>query len=288
MKEFGKVVENALMKDYTTYKLSGKINKVVYPENLEKLKSLLRYLKEKNIKYMVIGNGSNLIFSCDYDGVLIKLDKFNIIEINDNIVKVGAGYSLIKLAMKTAREGLSGLEFASGIPGTIGGAIYMNAGAYNSSMSDVVESVLVLDNNLEIKKLSLEDMNFSYRNSILKNNNYICLEATLKLKKGKEEEILELIKNRKKRRLRTQPLEYPSAGSVFRNPPGDFAGRLIEEAGLKGININDAEVSEKHANFIINKGKASGKDVKVLILKVQKIIKEKYNVELLVEQEFVE
>ncbi len=286
--EYGKVVENALIADYTTYKLSGKINKVVYPESLEKLKSLIKYLKEKNIKFMVIGNGSNLIFINNYDGVLIKLDKFNKIEINDNKVLVGAGYSLIKLAMKTAREGLSGLEFASGIPGTIGGAIYMNAGAYNSSMSDVVESVLILDDNLEVKKLSLKDMDFSYRNSILKKSNYICLGATLKLEKGNEEEILELIKDRKKRRLRTQPLEYPSAGSVFRNPDGDFAGRLIEEAGLKGININGAEVSTKHANFIINKGRASGKDVKELIIKVQKIIKEKYNVELIIEQEFVE
>ena len=288
MNEYGKVVENALIADYTTYKLSGKINKVVYPENLEKLKFLIKYLKENRIKHMVIGNGSNLIFTKNYDGVLIKLDKFNKVEINENIVKVGAGYSLIKLAMKTAREGLSGLEFASGIPGTIGGAIYMNAGAYNCSMSDVVESVLVLDDNLKVKKLFLEDLDFSYRSSILKNNNYICLEATLNLKKAKEEEILELIKNRKKRRLITQPLEYPSGGSVFRNPDGDFAGRLIEEAGLKGININGAEVSNKHANFIINKGTASGKDVKELILKVQRIIREKYDVELIIEQEFVE
>ena len=288
MNEYGKVVENALIADYTTYKLSGKINKVVYPENLEKLKFLIKYLKENRIKHMVIGNGSNLIFTKNYDGVLIKLDKFNKVEINENIVKVGAGYSLIKLAMKTAREGLSGLEFASGIPGTIGGAIYMNAGAYNCSMSDVVESVLVLDDNLEVKKLFLEDLDFSYRSSILKNNNYICLEATLNLKKAKEEKILELIKNRKKRRLITQPLEYPSGGSVFRNPDGDFAGRLIEEAGLKGININGAEVSNKHANFIINKGTASGKDVKELILKVQRIIREKYDVELIIEQEFVE
>ena len=288
MKEYGKVIENALISDYTTYKLSGKINKVVYPDSLDKLKDLIRYLKDNKIKYMIVGNGSNLVFLGDYDGVIIKLDKFNGLNIDKNIVKVGAGYSLIKLSMTTAREGLSGLEFASGIPGTIGGAIYMNAGAYNASISDVVDSVTVLDDNLDIRKLSFEELLFGYRNSVLREKDYICLEATLKLRKGKEEEILELIKNRKHRRLKSQPLEYPSAGSVFRNPEGDYAGRLIEEVGLKGMNINGAEVSNKHANFIINKGGASGEDIQKLIILVKKTVKERYGIELREEQEFVE
>jgi len=285
---FGKVIDDALIKDYTTYKLAGKINKVVYPKDIASLIELIKYLKKENIKYMVIGNGSNLIFTKDYDGVIIKLDNFNEIEINDNIITVGAGYNLIKLAMKTAKLGLSGLEFASGIPATIGGAIYMNAGAYKREMADVVSEVLIIDDKLVLKKLMKKDLKFSYRSSIFKEKNYICISAILKLSHGNKKEILDVINKRKKRRLDTQPLDYPSAGSVFRNPLDDYAGRLIEDAGLKGFSIGDAFVSKKHANFIINKGTAKGEDVKKLIMFVKKEIKEKYDIELLVEQEIIE
>lgn len=285
---FGKVIDDASIKDYTTYKLSGMLKKVVYPNNIEDLLGLLKYLREEKIKYKVIGNGSNLIFLGDYDGVVIKLDNFNAIEINENIVTVGSGYSLIKLSMKTAKLGLSGLEFASGIPGTIGGSIYMNAGAYKKSMSDVVKEVLVIDENLKIKKLSLSDLKFGYRDSILKKKKYICISVTLELTYDDKDNILELIKKRKQRRLDTQPLNYPSAGSVFRNPDNDFAGRLIEEANLKGLSIGGAMVSEKHANFIVNKGNASGKDVKELITLVKDKVEDKYGIKLILEQEIVE
>ena len=288
IKSYGTVYENALIRDYTTYKLEGKIKKVISPDNLEDLVNLLTHLKKNKVKNQVIGNGSNLIFLKNYDGIIIKLDKFNDLEIDDNIITVGAGYSLIKLALKTAKLGLSGLEFASGIPGTIGGAIYMNAGAYKKSMSDIVTEILVIDDNLKLKTINAKDLRFKYRHSLLKEKNYICLSATMKLEKEKPEKILAIIKDRKERRKQTQPLNYPSAGSVFRNPKDDFAGRLIEELGLKGYKIGDAMISKKHANFIVNTNKAKGKDVKKLIELVQKEAKEKYNIDLILEQEYVE
>ncbi|MBQ9318623.1 MAG: UDP-N-acetylmuramate dehydrogenase [Bacilli bacterium] len=285
----GEVVENARLKDYTTYKLEGNINCVVSPDDVNGLIKLLKYLKKNGIKYKIIGNGSNLIFNSYYDGVLIKLDSFQNLEIVGNRIVVGAGYSLMKLAFRVSRQGLSGLEFATGIPGTVGGAVFMNAGAYKSDMGYVVSSVKVLNPNLEIEILENRELDFHYRTSFLqKNPDYICLEATIFLNKGNTEEIVEIINDRKQRRLETQPLEYPSAGSVFRNPENDYAGRLIESIGYKGKNVGDAMVSEKHANFIINTGHAKGEDIKKLINDIKDKVKEEYNIELKVEQEFVE
>ena len=285
-----KILENESLKKYTSFKLDGKISIVAYPENIDSLINLLKYLKENNIKYKIIGNGSNLVFICEkYDGVLIKLDFLDNLQINDTVVKVGAGYSLIKLASKVAKENLSGLEFASGIPGTVGGAVFMNAGAYKSDMGYIVSEIKVLTPTFEIKTLYNKELNFHYRTSFLqKNPGYICLEATIVLKHGRKNDIEDLMEERKKRRLMTQPLDYPSAGSVFRNPEGDFAGRLIEGIGLKNKNIGDAYISDKHANFIINKGNAKGIDVKNLIEEVKKQVKKEYGIELKAEQEFVE
>lgn len=288
IEKYGLVKENEPIKKHTTYKLKGKIAKIVYPKDKQNLIKLIKYLKKNNIKHKIIGNGSNLIFTKDYNGVIIKLNNLNSLKIKNNIIKVEAGYSLTKLSLQTAKLSLSGLEFASGIPATIGGAIYMNAGAYNKDMASIIKEVLVLDENLNLKTLTKKDLNFNYRSSILKEKNYICLEATLELTPKPKEEILKLIKDRKERRIKTQPLNYPSAGSVFRNPKNDFAARLIEEAGLKGKNINDAKVSEKHANFIINSGNASGEDIKKLINYIQNKIKEKYDIELILEQEIIE
>lgn len=286
----GKVIENVLMKDYTTYKVGGKVICVCIPDDENSLINLLKYLKDKNIKYKILGNGSNVIFNdSGYDGVIIKLDNFNNLTISGNKIIVGAGYMLNKLALRVSRLGLSGLEFAAGIPGTIGGAIFMNAGAYKSDMGYIVESVKVLTPNFEIKKLTNKDLDFHYRTSFLqKNKDYICLEATLVLSYGNTEEIMNLITERKNRRLETQPLEYPSAGSVFRNPEDNFAGKLIEDIGYKGKMIGGAKVSEKHANFIINTGNATGEDVKKLIMKIKSEVKNKYNIDLKIEQEFVE
>ena len=286
----GKVIENAIMKDYTTYKVGGKVICIVLPEDEYSLIKLLNYIKSNKIKYKIIGNGSNVIFNDEgYNGVIIKLDNFDYLNIINNKIIVGAGYKLNKLALRVSRLGLTGMEFATGIPGTVGGAVYMNAGAYKTDMGYILTSIKVITPNLEIKTLYNKDLDFHYRTSFLqKNKDYICIEATLSLMKGNSEEIMELIEERKKRRIETQPLEYPSAGSVFRNPEGDFAGRLIEEIGYKGKSIGDAKVSEKHANFIINNGKATGEDIKKLIIEIQEKIKEKYNIELKVEQEFVE
>ena len=284
----GEVLSNINLKDYTTYKLEGTGYCLVIPDDINGLIKLLKYLREKEIKYKILGNGSNLIFESDYDGVLIKLDSFQNLNIVGTRITVGAGYSLMKLALRVSRMGLTGLEFATGIPGTIGGAVYMNAGAYKSDMGYVVSSIKVLNPNLEVEILENKELEFHYRTSFLqKNPDYICLEATLYLKKGNPEEIMEVINDRKVRRIESQPLEYPSAGSVFRNPEGDFAGRLIENIGYKGKSIGDAKVSEKHANFIINTGHAKGEDIKKLIMEIKDKIKKEYNIDLKVEQEFV-
>lgn len=285
----GKVIADADLKEYTTYQSNGIADAIVFPETIDMLKKLLLFLREHKVKHKVIGNGSNLVFSSHYHGVLIKLSEFHSLDIKDTRVTVGAGYSLIKLALKVSRMGLSGLEFATGIPGTIGGAIFMNAGAYKSDMGYIVKTVTLLTPELEIQTMSNQDMNFHYRTSFLQAHpEYICLEVELDLIKKDAEEIMEIIKDRKKRRLETQPLEYPSAGSVFRNPEGDFAGRLIEEISYKGKNIGGAEVSTKHANFIINKDNASGDDIKKLILEIRDKVKEVTGIELKIEQEFVE
>lgn len=285
----GKVLEKVNMKNNTTYRAGGIAEYMVLPNDKECLIKLLRYLKENNIKHMIVGNCSNLVFSDNnYDGVLIRLDKFDKFSVKDTIVKAEAGCGLISIAYKTADLGLSGLEFATGIPGTIGGAIYMNAGAYKSDMGYIVSEVEVLTPELEIKTIYNKDLDFHYRSSFLqRNKGYICLEATMVLTKGDKKIIKELIKERRKKRLMTQPLDFPSAGSVFRNPPDDFAGRLIEDCNLKGYKIGGAVVSEKHANFIVNSGNATGKDIHDLILYVKNEVLKKHKIELMVEQEFV-
>ena len=286
----GKIIEKPIMKDYTTYKVGGEAICIVLPDDEIGLINLLELLREKNIKYKILGNGSNVIFNnSGFDGVIIKLDNFNSLNIIKNKVIVGAGYKLNKLALRVSRLGFTGMEFATGIPGTVGGAVYMNAGAYKTDMGYVLNSIRVLTPDLEIKTMTNKELDFHYRTSFLqKNKDYICLEATISLIKGNLDEIMDIIEERKKRRIETQPLEYPSAGSVFRNPEGDFAGRLIEELGYKGKSKGGAKVSEKHANFIINNGNATGEDIKSLINEIKDKVKEKYNIELKVEQEFVE
>ena len=288
-KKIGKYLENVSMSKYTTYRVGGKAALFVFPENVLKLIDLIKLLRENNINYKVIGNGSNLIFSDkEYEGVIIKLDRFNHLKINDTIINVGAGYNLMKLAYEVSRMGLSGLEFATGIPGTVGGSVFMNAGAYKSDMGYIVSSVRVLTPDLKIKELFNIDLDFHYRTSFLqKNPDYICLDVNIVLKHANKKEIMAVIENRKQKRLLSQPLEFPSAGSVFRNPPDDFAGRLIEECNLKGYQKGGALVSPKHANFIVNIDNATADDVRDLILEVKETVKEKQGVDLMIEQEFV-
>jgi len=285
----GKYIENASLKEYTTYKVGGKARFIVFPKNTTKLIELLKYLRQENILNMILGFGSNVLFSDqNYDGVIIKLDELNEIEIEGTKVRAGAGASLMRVASLCIRRGLTGLEFATGIPGSIGGAIYMNAGAYKSDMGYIVKEVKVLTKDLKVITMVNKEMDFHYRSSFLqKNKDYICLEATMKLQKGNREVMEELVKERKKRRLDSQPLEFPSAGSVFRNPEGDFAGRLIEELGFKGLAKGGAQISPKHANFIVNVKNAKAKDIKELIGFIKEQVYEKYHIHLKVEQEFI-
>ena len=285
----GRIEENISLKKYTTYKVGGKSRCVVYHKNVDKLVKLIKLLNQNDIKYKIIGNGSNLLFSDkDYDGILIKLVDFDDIEINDNRIKVGAGYSLMKLSRIAMKNSLTGLEFAAGIPGTVGGAVFMNAGAYKSDMGYIVKSVKVLTPDYRIIELENRELDFHYRTSYLKKHpKYICLEAVIKLEHGSRSAIENLMKERLKRRMSSQPLNYPSAGSVFRNPKDMFAGELIENLGLKGMKHNGAMISDKHANFIVNTGNAKSEDIKYLIDYAYTKVKEKYNVEMVVEQEFV-
>lgn len=285
-----KIYENVSISKYTTYRVGGICRVLAYPADVSELIKLLKLLKSRNVKYKILGNGSNLLFSDkEYDGFLIKLNSFDTLTFfGNNKVKVGAGYSLIKLSLMAAKKGLTGLEFASGIPGTVGGAVFMNAGAYKSDMGYVVETVKVLTPNLEIINLENKEMNFHYRSSFLQTHrDYVCLEVILKLNVGKREAIEDVIRERRERRVASQPLEYPSAGSVFRNPEGGFAGQLIEESGLKGMTKGGAMISDKHANFVINYKDATSSDIKYLIDLAHDTVLEKYNVDMKIEQEFV-
>ena len=281
---------NESLKLHTTFKVGGTCKYYITPKDIDELISLLKYLKENNIKYMILGNGSNTVFSSkEYDGVIINLGNLNEMNITDNKIYVEAGYQLIKLSMDALNNSLSGLEFAAGIPGNVGGAIFMNAGAYKSDMSNLIKTVTFLDENYELKTLNNTELNFSYRKSLFQEHpEYIIISTVLELEEGIEEEIKDLMDRRKERRISSQPLEYPSAGSVFRNPSEDvFAGKLIEDLGLKGYKIGGAKISEKHANFIINDGDASGEDIKALIDLIKSKVKEKYNIDLHVEQRFI-
>lgn len=282
-------VEHEELVKHTTYKIGGQCDFFALPSSIESLVNLLKYLKDNNIRYKVLGNGSNVIVSSKrYEGVIVSLSKLNNVVIEDDIVKVEAGYPLIKLSNYCANNGLGGLEFASGIPAQVGGAIYMNAGAYKSDMSEVLIDVTYIDEELNIVTKKKEELDFSYRHSIFQEKDYIVVGCSIKLYKADRHEILTLMNNRRQRRIESQPLEYPSAGSVFRNPSEDiFSGKLIEDLGLKGFSIGGAKVSEKHANFIVNFNNATSDDVVKLIEYIKEKVKEKYNIELKVEQEFV-
>lgn len=286
--KIGKIMDNVPLKNLTSYKLSGIASKVIFPSNVPELIELMKYIRKNHLKYKVIGSGSNLIFDGDYNGILIKLDKLDHLTIKNCEITVEAGYLLKKLALKACRLGLTGLEFATGIPGTVGGACSNNSGAYNSDMGYIVKSLKVLTPSLEIKIMENNELDYHYRTSFFeKNPEYIILEANIQLKKGNKQEILEIVEDRKKRRIASQPLEYPSAGSVFRNPTNNYAGKLIEDIGYKGKQKNDAMVSEKHANFIINKGNASGRDIIELINEIKEKVKQTYDIDLYLEQEIV-
>lgn len=280
--------ENVNLKKYNTYHIESYANYLVYPKDIEELIELLKYLKENEIKYLILGNGSNVILARKYFDVVIKLDNLNKITINDNVVVAEAGVSLIKLANLCMKNNLDGLSFAGGIPGTLGASVSMNAGAYKEDIGSIIKEVKVITPTLEIKVLTKEELDYSYRNSFLKQHkDYICIEATLVMKYKDKKEIKNIMNDRRKRRIASQPLDKPSAGSVFRNPEGMSAGKLIEDAGLKGYIHNGAMVSDKHANFIINRGTATYEDIIMLIDYITERIKILYDIDLILEQEII-
>ncbi len=282
------VKEDVDLKDYNTFRLESKCMAMVFPDNFEGLLETIEILKKHKTSYFVIGNGSNIILPEYYDGVIINLSNFNKYEIKDNILTADCGCMLNNLASKVTNLGYAGLDFATGIPGTIGGSIYGNAGCFGSSMSNIVESVTIFDGK-KVKVLNNSDMKFGYRTSLLKDskNKWIILSCTIKLSKGNKDELKALVLERTNKRIATQDLTHPSNGSMFRNPEGYAAGKLIDDLGLKGYKIGDAMVSNIHANFIINDGNATSEDIIKLVDKIKSEVKKNYNIDLVLEQEII-
>lgn len=277
------VQTDAPMSKYTSFKAGGNASVLITPDSLDTLKQTVRFCRENNVKMFVIGNGSNLLVTDKgFDGAIIKIgSSLSSIElVDDCTVKCEAGASMKALCMFALENSLSGLEFAYGIPGTLGGAVYMNAGAYGGEMKDVLESCSHIDNKGAFGTLPKEELNLSYRRSAYTDNGFVITSAILKLKKGVKEDIKAAMDDKLMRRRSKQPLEYPSAGSTFKRPEGYFAGALIEESGLKGYSVGGAQVSEKHAGFVINKGGATASDIISLIKHIQNTVFEKCSVSL--------
>lgn len=271
----------------TTLRIGGIARYVIYPENILSLQAVIAKLKEYSIPYKVIGKGSNLLCSDDtYEGAIIRLDRhLNDAYFDGETLVAESGCSIIALSYEAMKNSLSGLEFASGIPGTVGGVTFMNAGAYKSSMSEVIDSVSVYRDG-KIEWISNEDCEFSYRTSVFqKHPDWLIVAVKMKLQTADQKEIRELMDSRRERRMASQPLDKPSAGSVFRNPDSVPAWKLIEGIGYRGKSIGDAKISEKHVNFIINNGNASAKDFDALVKDVQKAVKDKYDIDLFMEVE---
>ncbi len=273
---------NEPMSRHTTFRTGGPACLFLRPENQEQLKKVMDLVRRLGIEYFVLGNGSNLLVSDEgYDGVIISLSKFNKVELKgSNQIYVEAGAMNSTIASFARDNSLTGFEFAAGIPGTIGGAMIMNAGAYGGEMAQVVTEVTVLSPEGEIMVLDNNTMEFGYRTSAIKNKGFIVLSVLLTLKRGKEEEITAQMRELAEKRRDKQPLEYPSAGSTFKRPEGYFAGKLIEDAGLRGFSVGDAQVSEKHCGFVVNKGNATSSEIYDLIKHVQKTVYDKFNVKL--------
>lgn len=278
------ILKNEPMSKHTSFKIGGNAEYFIKVKTIQNLKEILVLANENNIPITIIGNGTNLLVKQGgIKGFVLKLElnEFKIKRsAKDILITVEAGMSLAALSTIALKEEITGLEFLSGIPGTIGGAIRMNAGAYGTEMKDIVIKTKVMSYDGKIRNLNLEEQKFSYRNSVFSNNEFIILETTLKLKKGKKNEIESKIKEYSLSRKETQPFEYPSAGSTFKRIDEIATAKLIDDCGLKGFNVGDAEVSRKHAGFIVNKGNATANDVLELAQIVKDKVKEKFNVDI--------
>ena len=270
------------MSRHTTFRVGGPADFFVTPKAKEEVRDVVRICKEAGMPYYIIGNGSNLLVSdAGYRGVIIQIYKeMNEVKVEGDLVKAQAGALLSGIAAKALGAELSGFEFASGIPGTIGGACVMNAGAYGGEMKDVLESVTVLTGEGKIIELGRNELELGYRTSVIAKKGYIVLGAVLKLERGDGEKIKTYMDELKEKRVTKQPLEYPSAGSTFKRPEGYFAGKLIEDAGLRGFQVGGAQVSEKHCGFVINRDHATAADIMELMRQVQIRVKENSGVDL--------
>ncbi len=272
------VRENEPMSRHTTFKIGGEADLYLIPADVEALTNLCRMLNETEVKRFFLGNGSNVVFGDGgYRGAVVSLLSLDSISVNGEQITAGAGLPLIAVCKKARDEALSGMEFAYGIPGTVGGAVYMNAGAYDGDISKILTESTYLDPaDLTVHTIPAAEHNFAYRDSVYQKNGYIILSAKFALNRGNQAEIAEKMNGFMQRRIEKQPLEYPSAGSAFRRYPGHYTGQMIEECGLKGYTVGGVQVSEKHAGFIINRGGATAEDLDKLIAIIKDKVYEKF------------
>ena len=269
------------LSEYVNFKVGGPADILLIPNSKEQVIKSIKICKENNIPFYLIGNGSNiLVRDGGFRGVVLSLKNVKNIYVDGEKIEAECGVMLKEVSDKAIENSLTGFEFACGIPGTIGGAVFMNAGAYDGEISKVIESAEVIDENCNIIRLSREELDFGYRSSLVMKKGYTVLSAVFKLEKGQVKTIKELIEDLTNKRESKQPIEYPSAGSTFKRPTGYFAGKLIQDAGLKGYSIGGAAVSEKHSGFVINKGNATAKDITDLIKHIQDEVKKQFGVDL--------
>lgn len=290
-REFGsdRVLLEESMKRHTTFRIGGPAEVFVMPGNLEEVQRILEICRTEDLPYFILGNGSNLLVSDKgYQGVVVQLYRnFGQIRVEDSRIHAQAGALLSGIAAAAREASLTGFEFAGGIPGTLGGAVVMNAGAYGGEMKDVLKEVTVLTPEGGVLTLQADELHMGYRTSVIKEAGYIVLEAVISLEKGDQEEIRSRMQELAGMRTSKQPLSYPSAGSTFKRPEGYFAGKLIMDSGLRGYQVGGAQVSEKHCGFVINTGNATAKDVTTLMSDVQRIVMEKFGVKLEPEVKFL-
>lgn len=274
------IILNEPMSRHTTFRVGGEAACLIKVPDSKRLARLILFLEQTGHDFFLLGNGSNLLVSdSGYDGIILKLEEeFEKVQVDGLKIIAGAAASLSQVAKRAMEEGLAGMEFASGIPGTLGGAIVMNAGAYDGEMKQIVKEVNVMDQAGNILTLNNETMEFGYRSSVIRNRPFIVLSAVLALEEGSREEIMEKMKDLAEKRREKQPLQYASAGSTFKRPEGYFAGKLIMEAGLRGFSIGGAKVSDKHCGFIVNTGNATAQDIYEVIQEVQEKVKEQFGV----------
>lgn len=276
------ILEKEPMKKHTTFRIGGPAEYLILPQTTEEIADVIKLCRQEEIPWYIVGNGSNLLVADEgVRGVVIQLLRnFNQIQVEGCQIRMQAGAQNAAVAKRALDASLTGFEFAAGIPGTIGGAVVMNAGAYGGEMKDILKEVTVLDPNGMIRTIPAEELELGYRTSIIARKGYVVLEAVIVLKTGDPKEIKAAMDELKEKRVTKQPLEYPSAGSTFKRPEGYFAGKLIMDAGLRGFSVGGAQISEKHCGFVINKGNATAKDVTELMDETKKIVMEKFGVAL--------